>query len=114
MVTFRQLLVSSKKRLDGKIFVEFIALLLISYLNQKMKGTDLYKNYTMLQLWDKNDVIECLEALGVEVPNFFTAKQISRNSLLSLDKFQNREIIIYSHILSCIFENPNAFPGAIS
>ncbi len=77
MVTFCRLLISSKKRLDGKIFVEFIALILISYLNQKMKETDLYKNYTMQQLRDKFDVIECFEALGVEVPNFFTAKQIS-------------------------------------
>ncbi len=60
-LNMRRLLVSSEKGLDGKIFVEFIALILISYLDHKMKETDLYKNYTMQQLLDKVDVIECFE-----------------------------------------------------
>ncbi len=87
-LNMRRLLVSSEKGLDGKIFVEFIALILISYLDHKMKETDLYKDYTLQQLLDKLDVIECFEdashslrvgeilnkqaqiyeALGVEVP----------------------------------------------
>lgn len=87
-LNMRRLLVSSEKGLDGKIFVEFIALILISYLDHKMKETGLYKNYTLQQLLDKLDVIECFEdashslrigeilnkqvqiyeALGVELP----------------------------------------------
>ena len=73
-LNMRRLLVSSERALDGKIFVEFIALILISFLNQKMKESNLYKSYTMNQLLDKLDVIECFEnpgrALRIgEVPN---------------------------------------------
>lgn len=60
-LNMRRLLVSSEKGLDGKIFVEFVALILVSYLDHKMKETDLYKNYTMQQLLDQLDVIECFE-----------------------------------------------------
>lgn len=60
-LNMRRLLVSSEKGLDGKIFVEFVALILISHLDHKMKETDLYKNYTLQQLLDKLDVIECFE-----------------------------------------------------
>lgn len=52
---------SEKKNLDGKIFNEFIALILISFLDHKIKETDLYKSYTMQQLLDKLDVLECYE-----------------------------------------------------
>lgn len=60
-LNMRRLLVSSEKGLDGKIFTEFIALILISYLDHKMKKSDLYKNYTMQALLDKLDVLECFE-----------------------------------------------------
>lgn len=87
-LNMRRLLVSSEKGLDGKIFTEFVALILISHLDHKMKKKGLYSNYTMQQLLDKLDVLECFEdanhslrigemlnkqaeiyeALGVEVP----------------------------------------------
>ena len=60
-INMRRLLVSSEKGLDGKIFVEFVALILISYLDHKMKEANLYKNYTLHQLLDKLDVIEYFE-----------------------------------------------------
>ncbi len=60
-LNMRQLLSKSEKNLDGKIFNEFIALILISCLDHKMKETDLYKSYTMQQLLDKLDVLECYE-----------------------------------------------------
>ena len=88
-LNMRRLLVSSERSLDGKIFTEFIALILISYLDKKMRDANLYKNYTLHQLLDKLDVIECFEdknkalrigevlskqadiyeTLGVEVPS---------------------------------------------
>ena len=43
----RRLLAKSEKNLDGKIFTEFVALILVSYLDHKMKETDLYKTYSM-------------------------------------------------------------------
>jgi transposase len=60
-LNMRRLLVSSERGLDGKLFVEFVALILISYIHQKMKAQGLYKKYSMHQLLDKLDVIECFE-----------------------------------------------------
>ena len=57
----RRLLVSSEKGLDGKIFTEFVALILVSYLDHKMKESGLYNSYTMQTLLDKLDVLECFE-----------------------------------------------------
>lgn len=63
-LNMRRLLVSSEKGLDGKIFVEFISLILISHLDHKMKKSNLYSDYTLHQLLDKLDVIECFEDPG--------------------------------------------------
>lgn len=60
-LNMRRLLVSSERGLDGKIFVEFIALILISHLDHKMREAKLYNDYTLHQLLDKLDVIECFE-----------------------------------------------------
>lgn len=61
MLNTRRLLAKSKKNLDGKIFNAFIALILFSHLDYKMKETDLYKTYTMQQLLNKLDILECYE-----------------------------------------------------
>ena len=63
-LNMRRLLVSSEKSLDGNIFVEFVALILISCLDHRMKQTDLYKDLTLTQLLDKLEVIECFEDDG--------------------------------------------------
>lgn len=63
-LNMRRMLVSSERSLDGKIFVEFVALILISHLDHKMREKGLYKKYTLQQLLDKLDVIECFEAPG--------------------------------------------------
>ena len=60
-LNMRRLLVSSEKGLDGKIFTGFVALILISHLDHKMKESGLYSNYTMQSLFDKLDVLECFE-----------------------------------------------------
>ena len=46
-LNMRRLLAKSEKNLDGKIFTEFVALILVPYLDHKMKETDLYKTYSM-------------------------------------------------------------------
>ncbi len=43
----RRLLASSEASLDGKLFVEFVALIYLAYINGKMSEKDLYKDYTM-------------------------------------------------------------------
>lgn len=46
-LNMRRLLSMSEKSLDGKIFTEFIVLILISHLDHGMKDAYLYKSYTM-------------------------------------------------------------------
>ena len=60
----RRMLTSSDLALEGKLFVEFIALIYLSYIKGKMQEKGLFANYTMRQLLDELDVIECYEAPG--------------------------------------------------
>ena len=46
----RRLLTSSEEALNGKLFVEFIALIYLAYINRKMQEKGLYKDYTMEKL----------------------------------------------------------------
>jgi transposase len=57
----RRTLVSSERSLDGKLFVMFIALIYLSYINKQMKIKKMYKDYTLNKLLDKLDIIECFE-----------------------------------------------------
>ena len=63
-LNFRRTLVSSEQSLNGKLFVEFVALIFLSYLNKQMQDTCLFKFHTMAGLLDKLDVIECFEHPG--------------------------------------------------
>jgi transposase len=66
-LNMRRTLVSSEQSLNGKLFVQFIALIYLSYLNKKMQDTHLYKDYTMAGLLDKLDVIECFIRPGKKI-----------------------------------------------
>jgi transposase len=57
----RRALVSCEKSLDGKLFVEFVALIFISYIHKQMQSKKMYKHYTMQEVLDKLDVIECFK-----------------------------------------------------
>ena len=63
-LNLRRTLVSSEQSLDGKLFVEFLALIYLSYLKKQMQVKNLGRNYTMLGLLDKLDVLECFERPG--------------------------------------------------
>ncbi|MEI3614996.1 transposase [Pseudogracilibacillus sp. SO30301A] len=63
-LNMRRTLVSSERCLDGKLFVEFIALIYLSYIKKQMQDTDLLKKYTLQGVLDQLDVIECFEAPG--------------------------------------------------
>jgi transposase len=63
-LSFRRMLVSSEKSLDGKLFVEFIALIIMSDIKRRMQGTKLLKKYTMQEMLDQIDLIECFEQKG--------------------------------------------------
>lgn len=66
-LNFSRTAVSSDQSLDGKLFVEFIALIFLSYIKKKMQEKDLFKKYTMQELFDEFDVIECFEQPGHEL-----------------------------------------------
>lgn len=63
-LNMRRTLVSSEQSLDGKLFVQFVALIYLSYIKKQMQVNGLNKDYTLLSLLDKLDVIECFEQQG--------------------------------------------------
>ncbi len=63
-LNLRRLAVSSEQSLDGKLFVEFLALIVLSYIKKKMQSTGLFKNTTMQGLLDELDIIEGFEQQG--------------------------------------------------
>jgi transposase len=56
--------VSSEESLEGKVFVQFVALMLISWIHKVLKEEGLYKNWTMQHLLDELDCIERYEQEG--------------------------------------------------
>jgi transposase len=63
-LSMRRALVSSEQSLDGKLFIQFVALIYLSYIKKQMQVKGLFKNYTLPGLLDKLDVIECFEYPG--------------------------------------------------
>jgi len=63
-LNFNRTGVSSDLSLDGKLFVEFVALIYLSFIKKKMQDKDLFKKYTMQELLDKFDIIESFEQEG--------------------------------------------------
>jgi len=60
----RRLNVSSELSLDGKLFIEFVALIFISYLHKAMLDAHLYTKFTMHELLDELETIERFEREG--------------------------------------------------
>jgi transposase len=63
-LNLRRLAVSSEQSLDGKLFVQFVALIYLSYITKKMQDEKLFKDFTMHEVLDELDVIECFERPG--------------------------------------------------
>ncbi len=63
-LNMRKMLVSSELSLDGKLFVEFVSLIFLSYIKKKMQDFELFKDYTMQGLLDELDIIECYKETG--------------------------------------------------
>lgn len=53
--------ISSELTLNGKIFVQFVALIYVSYINKAMQETGLYQKWTMNDLLDELNLIEVFE-----------------------------------------------------
>lgn len=63
-LNMRRLAVSSEQSLDGKLFVQFIALIFLSYITKKIQENNLFKDYTLQEVLDEMDIIECFEIPG--------------------------------------------------
>lgn len=75
-LSLRRLLVSSEQSLDGKLFVQFIALIFLSYVKKAMQDSNLLGKYTIQGLLDQLDVIECFGRPGHDLRlGEITAKQ---------------------------------------
>ncbi|MCC3358991.1 transposase, partial [Bacillus sp. REN16] len=61
-LNFRRLQVSSELSLNGKLFVEFIALIYLSYVKKRMQEAGLFEKWTLQGLLDELDMIERFEA----------------------------------------------------
>ncbi|CQR73864.1 Transposase [Sporomusa ovata] len=73
-----RLAVSSELSLDRKLFVEFIALIFLSYVKKQMHDINLFKTYTLQELFDELDVIECFEQPGYDLRvSELTSQQIA-------------------------------------
>ena len=64
LLNMRRTLVSTEQSLEGKLFVQFVALIYLSYIKKRMQESGLFKNYTLQGALDKLDVIECFEVPG--------------------------------------------------
>jgi transposase len=63
-LNLKRTLTSSESSLEGKLFVEFVALIYLSYIKNKMEEAGLFSKYTMHELLDELDVIECFTEPG--------------------------------------------------
>lgn len=61
-LSFRRMEVSSELSLNGKLFVEFVALIYLSYVKKKMQDANLFDKWTLQGLLDELDMIELFES----------------------------------------------------
>ena len=63
-LNMRRTSVSSEENLEGKLFLQFVALIYLSYVKQAMDKAELFKYWTMQELFDELDVIELFQQPG--------------------------------------------------
>ena len=85
-MAMRRMSVSSEENFEGKLFVQFVALELLSYIKKKMDENNLFKNYTMQSLLDELDIIEYYQQPGkAHYLSEITSKQRNLYKLLGVD-----------------------------
>lgn len=84
-LNLRRLAVSSEQSLDGKLFVEFIALIFLSCITRKMQNAKLFKDFTLQGVLDELDAIGCFEIPGKRIQiGEITKKQIDLYTRLNV------------------------------
>lgn len=66
-LSFRRVRVSSEQSLDGKIFVEFIALIYLSHIKKVMRENKLNNKHTTQTFLDEFDIIECYQRTNKKI-----------------------------------------------
>jgi transposase len=85
-LNMRRTSVSSEEHLEGKLFVQFVALIYLSYIKKAMSDHNLFKDYTMQELLDELDVIERFERPGHKARiGEITQKQIDLYACLGVN-----------------------------
>ena len=85
-LNFRRMQVSSELSLNGKLFVEFVALIYLSYLKKSMLDAKLFDKWTIQGLLDELDTIELFEAPGHgRVLGEITDKQVKLYQALGVE-----------------------------
>lgn len=85
-LNMRRTSVWSEENLEGKLFVQFVALIYLSYIKKAMSDSNLFKDYTMQELLDELDVIERFEQPGSQSRvGEMTKKQMNLYTLLGVD-----------------------------
>lgn len=74
----RRTSVFSEENLEGKLFVQFVALYYLSYIKKAMTDHDLFKQYTIQELLDELDIIEVFIREGKQ-PQFGEITQKQKN-----------------------------------
>ena len=63
-LSMRRMAVASEENFEGKLFVQFIALQLMSYIKKQMDKNKLFSDYTLQSLLDEIDIIEYYQQPG--------------------------------------------------
>ena len=63
-LSMRRTSVSSGENLEGKLFLQFVGLIYLSYVKHAMDKAGLFRNHTMQELFDELDVIEKYQLPG--------------------------------------------------
>ena len=63
-LSMRRTSVSSEECLEGKLFLQFVGLIYLSFVKGAMDKAGLFKSYTMQELFDELDVIEVFQLPG--------------------------------------------------
>jgi transposase len=63
-LNMRRMSVASEENLEGKLFIQFVALIYLSYIKKAMDDNKLFKTYTMQELLDELDIIEIYQQPG--------------------------------------------------
>ena len=82
----RRMSVASEENFEGKLFVQFVALQMVSYIKKQMDENGLFTNYTIQSMLDELDTIEYYQQPGkAHHLSEITMKQSELYELMGVD-----------------------------